>query len=282
MATIPRFELAVSNRLVPEGNDMGYQTSAAKKLRIRNVLRNGSFNSENIVAAVERCNKMMSEISKFEINIFEILGMRNLSGFVGEAFAAAVAKESSGLFVKNPHQDGYPDLLLMDSVGKAAFDDLATQSKEKGPFSPFLTGGVEVKATVGSVPDPKALAKKGLVKPEIGDQRISLLNTYDWKSHHRDTNNLLGIIWDFINGIPCVVAVFYSSDLSVDDWGNVVQPSAGGGRTTSVSIIKSSGINKMYQGWLCVIDDERYANFINKKNSGSLIPVPVSLPGTDS
>jgi hypothetical protein len=251
---------------------MGYLQNSSMKFKVKNSLRDGSFDLKYIVAAVERCNQMMKDISEFEINIFQILGLRNLSGFVGEVFAVALAKESSGLFLKNPHQDGYPDLLLMDKTGKAAFRKLAGKTKDKAPFSPFISGGVEVKASVGSVPTPEQLGKKGLSKPEIGDQRITLLDGYDWKSHHRDTNNLLGVLWDFVGGIPCVVAVFYSSDLSTDDWGKVVKPKVGGGKTTSVSIIKRSGIEKMYKGWLCVIDDVRYAEFINKKNRGSLIP----------
>jgi hypothetical protein len=66
----------------------------------------------------------MVNISKFDVNIFEILGMRNLSSFVGEVFAASVAKESNGLFRKNPHQDGYPDLLLMDERGLVEYSAL--------------------------------------------------------------------------------------------------------------------------------------------------------------
>lgn len=215
----------------------------------------------------------MTQISDFEVDIAEILGMRNLSAFVGEVFAASLASESAGLFLKNPHQDGYPDLLLMDSVGRAEYSRLVNNLQDKAPFSPFATGGIEVKATVGSVPSPAQLSAKGLRKPEIGHERIDLLTGYDWKAHHRETNNLLGLLWDFVDGIPAIVAVFYSSDLSESDWGKIVQPKAGGGRTTSVSIMGNTGIRKMYEGWISVIADERYAKFLNKKNRDSLIPI---------
>lgn len=253
---------------------MKYIMRAAQKLQIENKTRNGELDSKIILASVLRCNATMAEISRFEVNIFEILGMRNLSAFVGEVFAAALSTESAGLLTKNPHQDGYPDLLLMDDAGKDEYARLSKNLKDKSPFSPFVPGGIEIKASVGSTPSPKVLAKKGLDKPSIGDQRIDLLNGYDWKAHHRETNNLLGILWDFIDEIPCVTAVFYSSDLEELDWGKIVQPKTGGGRTTSVSIMTKDGIGKMYDGWLCVADDVRYVDFINKRNKKSLIPRP--------
>ena len=87
---------------------------------------------------------------------------------------------------------------------------------------------------------------------------VALVNSFDWKAHHRETNNLIGILWDFIDEVPTIVAAFYRNDLVVDDWGNIVQPKEGGGRTTSVSIMNSGGITKMCAGWIAVIDDEKY------------------------
>src|SRR5690606_360341 len=86
------------------------------------------------------------------------------------------------------------------------------------------------------------------------------INMFDWKSHHRDTNNLIGITWDFINSLPTITAVFYSNNLTQDDWSKIVQPREGGGRTTSVSLIKKSGRKKMFNNWIVVIDDEKYIN----------------------
>ncbi|MCW5923283.1 MAG: hypothetical protein KIS77_13135 [Saprospiraceae bacterium] len=198
----------------------------------------------------------MDKINRFEVDIFEILGMRNLSAFIGELFAAALAKNSKGFFLKNPHQDGYPDLLVMDEQGKQLWDDLKLRLRDKQPFSPFANGGIEVKATCGSLPTPAVFLKKGLAKPEIGDQRIDFLTGYDWKAHHRDTNNLIGLLWDFIGGVPRIAAVFFSADLSPADWGEIIQPKKGGGRTTSVSIMPRSGVKKMYEGIVYVLDDK--------------------------
>lgn len=233
---------------------------------ITNPVRDAVFDTGILEAAIAEASRIMGEIAAFEVDIPSILGMRNLSAFVGEVFARALSKVSDGLFISNPHQDGYPDLLLMDARGLAEYERLADSRRDKLPFSPFVTGGIEVKATCGSVPTPKVLATRGLEKPGMGDERIDLMTSYDWKAHHRDTNNLLGLLWDFVNGLPTIVAVFYSAELTEEDWGRIVQPKEGGGRTTSVSIMGRTGIKKMYDGCLCVIDDERYVDFLNKRN----------------
>lgn len=222
--------------------------------------------------ATTRADGIITQIQNFDVDIARILGMRNLSAFIGEVYAAALATESEGLFKQNPHQDGYPDLLVMTDEGKKEMERLKNNLRDKKPFSPFVPGGLEVKATVGSVPSPAVLQKKGLLKPDIGDSRIDLLMGYDWKAHHRETNNLIGILWDFIDGKPTIVAIFYSNEIEVSDWSEIVQPKAGGGRTTSVSIMKRTGVKKMYDGWLAITDDKRYATFLNRYNSSNSLP----------
>jgi hypothetical protein len=229
-----------------------------------------SYLSIEIVSeALIYTHEIFDKFKDFEVDVFGILGMRNLSAFIGEVFAKSLEIKSNGLFKSNPHQDGYPDLLLMDKLGKSDWLKLSKELKDKAPFSPFPNGGVEIKATCGSVPTPAQCRKKGLEKPDIGDQRISFLRGYDWKAHHRETNNLMGILWDFIEGLPRIVCLFYSADLTEDDWGNIVKPKAGGGRTTSVSIMTRVGIKKMYDGTLLVFDDNRYKEFLNKRNQGT-------------
>jgi hypothetical protein len=207
------------------------------------------------------------------VDIFSILGMRNLSAFIGELFAKSLAKESGNRFIGNPHQDGYPDLLLMNNQGIQLFNEIRARAglRDKSPFSPFPNGGLEIKATCGSVPTPAQCSKLGIEKPDMGETRISVMRGYDWKAHHRETNNLVGIIWDFIDGIPHIVAVFFGNNLTENDWGKIVQPTEGGGRTTSVSIMSRDGVNKMYQNWIAVENDSRYINFINKYNKGNCI-----------
>ena len=229
----------------------------------------------NFVEAIERSHIKIDLMMNAQVNISELLGMRNLSAFIGEVFAASLIESTNNLFIKNPHQDGYPDLLLMDHHGQQIYNTLQQLGKlrDKQPFSPFQNGGIEVKATCGSVPTPTACLRLGLEgKPEIGDQRIPVMNGYDWKAHHRETNNLAGIVWDFINSRPRIVAVFFSAFLIESNWSEIVQPRAGGGRTTSVSIMTRDGIYKMYQNWIAIYeDDQRYATFFNRKNRSNLI-----------
>lgn len=219
--------------------------------------------------ALKDTHNVIDKILKdIPVDIFEILGMRNLSAFIGELYVKSFERVSGDMYISNPHQDGYPDLLLMDDHGVAIFDKLKNSGHaySKAPFSPFENGGIEVKATVGAVPTPAQCAKKGLTKPQLGDTRIKFLTGYDWKAHHRETNNLLGIIWDFMDGVPRITSLFFSPNLGEEDWGSIVKPKAGGGRTTSVSIMKRHGVKKMYDDWICVIDNSDYIDFLNRYN----------------
>lgn len=225
----------------------------------------------DIADAMNFANDALKELSdttmRFDINIFETLGMRNLSGMIGEYFARSVQKISNGKLESNLHQDGYPDLLLVDTPEhKAYFDSLYTIKNgrrypiDKEHFSPFKYGGIEVKATCGSTPPASKVPK-----PLIGEQRVSLINSFEWKAHHRTTNHLLAVLWDFIDGLPTYVAAFYQDDLVIDDWGEIVQPREGGGRTTSVSIMNREGIKKMCEKWVAVIDDSAYTELLSKQ-----------------
>ena len=229
------------------------------------------LSTQDVVDAMNYANTALKELSdttmRFDINIFETLGMRNLSGMIGEYFARSVMKISNGKLESNLHQDGYPDLLLVDTPQKKTyFDSLYTEINgkrypiDKEHFSPFLYGGIEVKATCGSTPSAAIVPK-----PLIGEQRVSLINSFDWKSHHRTTNHLLAVLWDFIDGLPTYVAAFYQDNLVVEDWGEIVQPREGGGRTTSVSIMNSRGIKKMCNNWVAVLNDNEYIDLLAKR-----------------
>jgi len=248
-----------------------YKFNSNKSIRIKNEIRDVDVDLSFLKKAILKSNEIITKISNFEVNIFEILGMRNLSAFVGEIFVRSIVQVSNGLFINNPHQDGYPDLLILDPTGREEYDKNILQLKDKQPFSPFRTGGIEIKATCGDVPTSTKLKKKGYEKPDIGEKRIDFLTGYDWKAHHRQTNNLLSIFWDFIDQIPVICAVFFSSELNENDWGKIVQPKEGGGKTTSVSVMNRIGVKKMYNGWICVINDESYFSFLNKYNNSNLI-----------
>lgn len=231
----------------------------------------GKVDARPFGEAIAIFNERIAKLAEFEIDIARLLGMRNLSSFVGELYGASVIKAACGLYRKNPHQDGYPDLLLMDPKGRREWERLSGQLRDKKPFSPFRAGGIEIKATVGSVPSPAWFQSRGLQKPDIGDARLPFLRGYDWKAHHRGTNNLLGLLWDFVKGRPSITAVFYSSDLRPADWGQIIQPREGGGNTTSVSIMTREGVRKMYEGWLFVADSPECRSFLDRYNRGELL-----------
>jgi hypothetical protein len=191
--------------------------------------------------------------------------LRNLSAFVGEVFNHAVVKTSKGFFRNNPHQDGYPDLLAMDEFGKREWEKVAHRDREKEPFSPFPGYGVEVKATCGDIKPAKWFTQHGLEKPNIGDQRSKYVTGYNWKAHHRETNNLCGLIWDFLDGKPTIVAMMYSSSLTEESWGKTVTPKDGGGRTTSVSIMNKLGVGQMYAGLIGITADKEYAGRLHSR-----------------
>lgn len=244
-----------------------YIISDTERVYVNNEL---ILTNRQVVDAMNFANEALRALDEqtkaFDINIFETMGMRNLSGIVGEYLGKSLQRFSQGNLHSNLHQDGYPDLLLVNTPErKKYFETLYTilngkkYPRDKSLFSPYLYGGVEVKATCGSTPPASRVPK-----PLIGEQRIDLVNSFDWKAHHRETNNLIGIFWDFIKEVPTIVAAFYRNDLTIDDWGNIVQPKEGGGRTTSVSIMNSGGISKMCAGWIAVINDEKYISALSK------------------
>ena len=122
------------------------------------------------IEAIKEFNRIIRIFDDVEIPIGDILGLRNLSAFVGEVFNRSVKKISGGYIQNNPHQDGYPDLLIMDNIGKNLWDKLSSQHHEKEPFSPFVAGGIEVKATCGDLKSGKWFTEKNIPKPIIGDQ----------------------------------------------------------------------------------------------------------------
>lgn len=231
-----------------------------------NLPRNVVLDEGVLDRALEATNRVFEELADRTPYVFELLGMRNLSAFVGAVFARELQTAAEGLLLLNPHQDGYPDLLLLDAQGQEALDKVVTadQMRGKDPFSPFPTGGLEIKATCGDVPTERSLASKGLLKPQIGDTRVGMITGINWKAHHRDTNNLMGLIWDFWEGLPAVMVVSYSDRLNPDDWGKIVQPRAGGGRTTSVSIMAKSGVVKMLRNTVRVVELPAYAGLVDK------------------
>lgn len=210
-----------------------------------------SLDPNTVHHALEASNTALHGLEVFgsalRVSVAELLQLRNLSGLVGAVVVSELERLSDGKLMSNPHQDGYPDLLAQTPDALVYQERLHAEgrSSAKEAWTNPGFGGVEVKATMGNVPPASEIPKPG-----IGDERGPTIRSFDWKAHHRETNNLLAIAWDFIDGIPTMSAAFYRNDLVEDDWGRTVTPRAGGGRTTSVSVMKQSGVGKMAAGWL--------------------------------
>jgi hypothetical protein len=231
-----------------------------------------------VAKAVKDVNKTMKTICRLDkqkpkLKILQTAGMRNLSGSLGERFVESYTEFSNNCFIKNPNQDGYPDMLLMDGFGIAEYNEIKrlNRLRDKAAFTYWLNGGVEVKATCGSVPTAAVCLKRyNMSKPDLYDTRIDMLESYGWSAHHRDTTNLLGLLWDFDDGVPQIMAVFFGNTIQESDWGKVSVPKVGG-RATNASGMARLGVKKMYDNWLMVKNDNRYVDFLNRYNHGNLI-----------
>lgn len=263
-----------------------------------------SFSAEDVRRAAVRANitlELADDVLGMNgIPFYELLGTRNLGSFVGAVFAYSLRQEMPDRLMVNGHQDGYPDLCALTKAGKKYIDKIKAAGLEtaKNSWAFYPEGGIEVKTTCGSVPTASQKRKK----PQIGDMRTPVLTGADWKAHHRETNRLLGLFWDFIDEVPTVLALFFRNDLTEADWGEVIVPKAEEapeqvvavqeglfdestaavtiegplqkaepkkkkkpGRTTSVSIMPAPAVKKMGKCWVILPTDPELLAGISKR-----------------
>lgn len=215
------------------------------------------LNSEQVRLAIDLTNYKLRQLKERTendaLNIFDALDFRMMSGMVGEALITVIDKSHNNL-MKNPHIDGYPDLLDVNTSQKLDhFNSLHTVDTSRERFNNFQFGGIEIKNTFG--------VKKPKTQLEKGETRIHKISKkLDWKAHHTSTNHLLGLFSDFIDGTPQIVAAFYCDQLNSDDWKKKQNPKEGSAMT-SFSVIDRSGWLKMKSNLIVCIDDDRYLNF---------------------
>jgi hypothetical protein len=215
-------------------------------------LGNLVVSSNQLLCATENTNKKIREVglSHDGINLFDIIDFRVFSGMIGELFA----KELSvihGKLLKNPNLNGYPDLLNVYETEYLNHFNTCIQRD----FLSFKYGGLEVKNSFGT-----KKAKSNVVN---GNQRIVFINSkIDWKAHHQETNNLIGLLSDYIDGVPQIVALCYSDKLGKEDWNNVQTPKKESAMT-SFTTITQGGFRKMKNNIKLCYDDITYLNFFN-------------------
>tara|TARA_B110000879_G_scaffold9466_1_gene12206 strand:- start:3086 stop:3886 length:801 start_codon:yes stop_codon:yes gene_type:complete len=189
-------------------------------------------------------NIMFSELG---FDIYEILGQRNLSGFVGEVFVRSFSRIVDG-FRNNPHADGRPDLLDISANVAETFLKNECFNADGMPvrsfLAPFKYGGIEVKCTIGTpVHDHKKKLQElhGVKNFEIGMPRINFLKSLTYWGHHTSCENLLGVYYDYVaehEGVPQIMMIMHS-ELEVEtDWNAVSIGKKGSKKTSNTSLTK--------------------------------------------
>ena len=179
------------------------------------------------------------QLQLLPFSLFKSVDLKTLSSIAGALFAGALAREIGAIV--NPIEKGHPDILPRSASGA---------SEERLRNYPE---GLEVKVTVGNVKKGSDLAP--------GTPRIGQLTGITWQAHHREVEQLLGLVVDFAGtkqaGVryPIVTGVFYADNLALDDWGAI---SGTTGRNTKVSGMRTSGKQKMGGGWMLLINHEDY------------------------
>jgi hypothetical protein len=182
------------------------------------------------------------------VNLFEVTDFRVLSGVVGELLAEDLASKNTNL-EKNPNLNGYPDLLNLFSEDSSKYFKNCIQSD----FLKYKFGGFEIKNSFGSKKSGSSLLNN--------DTRIGGINKkIDWKAHHRETNNLIALYSDFVDGNPTIIALFYSNNLEEDDWRKVSVPKRDSAMT-SFTTLNREGYVKLKSGIKFCLDSEDYLSF---------------------
>lgn len=184
-------------------------------------------------------NSTARQLQMLPFSLYQSIDLKTLSSIVGVVFVGYLADQVGAIV--NPIEKGHPDIIPMDGLN-AKEAQLRNYPK-----------GLEIKVTVENV------LKGSNLQP--GTARISQLTSITWQAHHREVENLLGLVIDFAGTkkggkcYPVITGVFYADRLTVNDWGEI---SGTTGRNTKVSGMRSSGKSKMGNGWVILLDQEKY------------------------
>ena len=189
----------------------------------------------DILEAASLTNAVLSELPP---GLYRSLDYKTVSSIVGSVYCDALASRTNGMV--NPIEKGHPDIIPKSGAG-------ATEAQLRN-----YPKGLEIKCTVGNIVTGANL--------RAGVGRIEKLTGVTWQAHHREVEQLMGLVWDFVNpksgfNFPALTGVFYADNLEKDDWGEI---SGTTGRNTKVSGMRSSGKQKMGRGWVLVLNDSRH------------------------
>lgn len=148
---------------------------------------------------------------------------KNLSGAIGECLGSNYCILNKSDIRKNLHEAGSPD------------------------FLPYFTG------TEKWIKKPtKIKYKKGGF--DTKGCKISNLKFMEVcaSSHHDQTNTILVTAWQDFEGIPQIVACFYTNRIKNSDWKIGSIPKGNGARPTSSAQFLKSGLEKLRKGWMLI------------------------------
>lgn len=194
-------------------------------------------------------NKAIIETNKILIGLpstlYKCIDFKTTSAIIGAIFCDTTARITGSIV--NPIEKGHPDIIPKSGQG-------ATEEELRA-----YPQGLEIKCTVGNIQQGANL--------RAGETRIDKLTGITWQAHHRKVGELLGLVWDFVEdghgfNYPTITGAFYSSLLVEDDWGVI---SGTTGRNTKVTGMRASGKEKMGNGWVCILDDDKYLKAFKKK-----------------
>ncbi|WP_152414475.1 hypothetical protein [Blastomonas sp. AAP53] len=173
--------------------------------------------ADNVNAHLRNAGKPIDGV---DLDLYDIIDLRMLSGLIGEIYANEVSSLHVDL-ARNPDIDGYPDILDLTGLGL----DGNLNSFTKQDFLKFPGGGLEVKNTFG--------VKKSKSKWSERECRFShIQNILVWKAHHRQTNNLIALQSNYVDRVPQIVAGFFADDLEECDWTEKQNPKEGSTMTS--------------------------------------------------
>jgi hypothetical protein len=187
-------------------------------------------------------NKVLSALPA---SLFRSIDYKTSSAIIGAVFCESLADRTKAIV--NPIEKGHPDILPSSAAG-------APEAQLRNyPY------GVEVKSTIGNIAKGRNL--------RAGVKRVEHITGITWQAHHQDVASLMGLAWDFVQpgdsfDHPGITGVFFAGNLKREDWGKV---SGTTGRNTKVSGMRSSGKEKMGNGWILLWDEKVYIDMFKKQ-----------------
>ena len=220
--------------------------------------KGSSIGSSIIRQAMATTNAWLTEYTRLQlplartgkrVSALDVLGLKAIGNLIGRAMCHHIQDitwhDANGLR-NTPVDRGCPDLVPAQYVEDGKDYD----------WPRFKKGGIEVKVTCGSL-------KKGSTL-RYDESRLEYIgNNMPWGAHHNDSTRMLGLLWDYVDGVAQIVGAFYSNRLRSSSYGET-KPNL---KKTSGNTTNRGGLNRAAQHtfqWVCVRNDKAYVDKIRK------------------